>query len=209
MAEERRQNETGPAPPASSGERPESVGEYLATQRRLRGISLDELCERTKIPRRNLERLEAGAFDTQPDGFARGFVRTVALDLGLDADEAVMRLVGEPSPDELAPGSLALGWLVRVAAVAALVVAGLLVWRLALWAGQPEAGDPAGDSAPVTYRRDVVRSLAADAPPPQTSAAAAEAPAAEAAPAAKKAGAPPAEAAPEGPAGAADAAAAE
>src|SRR5262245_65789110 len=73
-----------------------SIGKYLASQRELRGISLDDLAARTKIPRRNLERLESGAFDGQLDGFVRGFVRTVAEALGLDPQEAVMRIVAEP-----------------------------------------------------------------------------------------------------------------
>jgi len=73
-----------------------SVGSYLARQRRLRGISLEELARATRIPQRSLERLEAGAFDTVSDGFVRGFVRTVALALGLDDDEAVSRLLVEP-----------------------------------------------------------------------------------------------------------------
>ena len=61
-----------------------SVGRYLAGQRLLRGISLDDLAVLTKIPRRSLERLEAGAFDHVADGFSRGFVRAVADALGLD-----------------------------------------------------------------------------------------------------------------------------
>ena len=73
-----------------------SVGVYLAQQRRLRGISLDDLSALTRIPRRSLERLEAGAFDRTPDGFARGFVRSVAEALGLDPNEAVMRLLPRP-----------------------------------------------------------------------------------------------------------------
>ncbi len=77
-----------------------SVGLYLAGQRRLRGVSVDELAARTRIPRRNIERLEAGAFDAAPDGFSRGFVRTVAVALGLDADEAVTRLMAEPRADD-------------------------------------------------------------------------------------------------------------
>ena len=79
------------------------VGQYLASQRRLRDISLDELAELTKIPRRSLERLEAGSFDGTSDGFVRGFVRCVAASLGLDPDEAVMRLMDEP--EELAPAA--------------------------------------------------------------------------------------------------------
>ena len=40
------------------------MGQYLANQRRLRRITLEELAERTRIPRRNLERLESGALDS-------------------------------------------------------------------------------------------------------------------------------------------------
>jgi cytoskeletal protein RodZ len=218
VTENRREGGQAPPEQAPAGARPESVGEYLATQRRLRGISLDELCERTKIPRRNLERLESGAFDARPDGFARGFVRAVALDLGLDADEAVMRLVGEPSPEDIAGGTLALGWLVRAAAVAALVIVGLLGWRVLLWAGQPgsgrsgEPGESAAsvDPSPVTYRRDVVRSLANDAPPPAPldaeAAAGAEAPAKTATSPAPAKAAPPKSVAPTAPGPAAPAA---
>ena len=53
-------------------DRTHSVGLYLAGQRRLRGISVDDLAAQTRIPRRNIERLEAGAFDAAPDGFSRG-----------------------------------------------------------------------------------------------------------------------------------------
>jgi cytoskeletal protein RodZ len=89
--------ERGGASPGRESSEPQlSVGRYLARQRRLRGVSLDELAGLTKIPLRSLERLEDGAFDHQADGFTRGFVRTVAEALGLDAEEAVMRLLGEP-----------------------------------------------------------------------------------------------------------------
>ena len=57
----------------------EQIGRYIAQQRRLRGIDLAELAARTRIPRRSLERLEAGAFDQSPDGFSRGFVRVPAM----------------------------------------------------------------------------------------------------------------------------------
>ena len=78
---------TGPA--GSAVDSTDSIGRYLARQRRLRGVSLDDLAAQTCIPRRSLERLEDGAFDRQADGFVRGFVRTVAAALGLDAEEAV------------------------------------------------------------------------------------------------------------------------
>jgi cytoskeletal protein RodZ len=135
-----------------------SIGRYLASQRRLRGISLEELATRTRIPLRSLERLEGGAFDRQADGFARSFVRTVADALGLDPDEAVTRLLREPTD---ADGESAAPRRLRRLAVAvglALAVAGLGVglWR---WlASAPEDGAP--DRSEVVTRRDAVRDLA-------------------------------------------------
>lgn len=74
------------------------IGEYLRRQRVLRGISTEELASITRIPLRSLERLESGQFDGEIDGFVRGFVRTVASALGLDADDAISRMLLEPDP---------------------------------------------------------------------------------------------------------------
>jgi hypothetical protein len=74
------------------------IGEYLRRQRLLRGISTEELASITRIPLRSLERLENGQFDGETDGFVRGFVRTVASALGLDADDAIARMLREPTP---------------------------------------------------------------------------------------------------------------
>ena len=136
-----------------------SIGRYLARQRSLRGVSLDELADRTRIPRRSLERLEDGAFDRQPDGFARGFVRTVAQALGLDADEAVMRLLEEPpsGDDELAYRRDALRrWAIGGALLLGASAAVFGLWSL--WGG---ASDSTGQaSGQIVYRRDAVRVLA-------------------------------------------------
>lgn len=149
----------GGRPEAAEAER--SIGRYLASQRQLRGISLDELAARTRIPRRNLERLESGVFDGQQDGFVRGFVRTVAAALGLDPREAVMRMVGEPpgSDDEWRRRRL---W----SAVAVAVVVGALLLGVGLglrfalrWIVEPAGGPPE-----LIYRRDAVRSLAEQGP---------------------------------------------
>jgi hypothetical protein len=150
--------------PASPEDRPEaeepadrSIGRYLASQRRLRGISLDELAARTKIPRRNLERLESGVFDSQADGFVRGFVRTVAEALGLDPREAVMRLVGEPPGGDEDWRHRHVWTLAGLAAVAGLllVLLGLGLRFATRWVVEPSGGEPE-----VVYRRDAVRSLA-------------------------------------------------
>ena len=141
-------------------ERPEpSIGRYLAAQRRLRGFSLEELAWLTKIPLRSLERLEAGAFDRSSDGFARGFVRTVAGALGLDPDETVNRLLSEPlvSDDEVAPQHLAmLRW--GLVAGAALLVIALVLGVRTLTARRAETA--AEETTPVVYRHDAVRALA-------------------------------------------------
>ncbi len=148
------------APLSDAAERP-AIGAYLARQRRLRGISIEDLSARTKIPRRSLERLEAGAFDRAADGFTRGFVRAVAAALGLDPDDAVARLLSEPASggdqdDERRSRQLRS----RVALGAALILAAgalvLVLWGLrALWPA-PEGGPDAS----LLYRRDAVRALA-------------------------------------------------
>ena len=143
-----------------------SIGSYLARQRRLRGVSVDELASLTRIPRRSLERLEAGAFDDTPDGFVRGFVRTVAAALGLDPDEAVNRLLREPREDEALLLAKArherrkLALRLGLAAAALLVV--LALGRLSVWVF---AGESEG-SGPVVYRHDTLRALA-DPPEPE------------------------------------------
>lgn len=142
------------------GEAAEAIGSYLARQRTLRGISLDELAAATRIPVRSLQRLESGAFDRMPDGFARGFVRTVALALGLPPDETVARMLPEATDDARARGrgfvpgrrTLALAGLLAAAAIA-----------LVAWKGAQIL--PTGwtrDRDETLVRRDAIKALAAD-----------------------------------------------
>jgi hypothetical protein len=136
----------------------EGVGAWLARQRQIRGVDLEELARRTRIPRRSLERLEAGAFDGQRDGFARGFVRSVAAALGLDADDAVGRLLPEAGVRERAaspPLRRVLLVLVGLGAAAALGTASVrLASRLLATTSAPEPVQASG------VRRDAVRALA-------------------------------------------------
>lgn len=128
----------------------------------MRGISLDDLSALTKIPRRSLERLEDGAFDGQSDGFSRGFVRTVAEALGLEAEEAVLRLLGEPDEADDAGSSGRARWIrgASIAVAVAAVFAGLIAagWYLVAALDAPDAGSP--DASAIVYRRDAVRALA-------------------------------------------------
>src|SRR5262245_49204132 len=65
-------------------------GDRLRREREMRGITLDEITESTKISRRHLEALESEHFDQLPGGvFNKGFVRAYARFLGIDEDRAV------------------------------------------------------------------------------------------------------------------------
>lgn len=67
-----------------------SFGENLRRERELRGVSLRDIAEGTKISLRFLQALEEDRVDVLPGGlFPRAFVKQYALFLGLDADKAV------------------------------------------------------------------------------------------------------------------------
>jgi len=137
-----------------------SIGRYLAQQRVLREISVQELASLTKIPLRSIERLEAGAFDREPDGFARGFVRTVAVALGLDPDDAVTRLLAEPPDDDIEERRVPS---FRIVIATALALAGLGVLGATLWGLTAALRSDTTDDRPlpdIVYRRDVVAELA-------------------------------------------------
>jgi cytoskeleton protein RodZ len=69
----------------------------------MRGVSLDDIAEATKIGTRSLRALEEEHFELLPGGiFNKGFVRAYAKYLGLNEDEAVadyLTAAGESSPD--------------------------------------------------------------------------------------------------------------
>lgn len=136
----------------------EPIGAYLSGQRRLRGITLDELARRTCIPLRSLERLESGAFDGSPDGFARGFVRTVAVALGLDPDDAVSRMLPEARPvshPRTSPLPEPWPWLGVL-----LTLLGVAALGMVLLEGRSGPPDPTDLQAQRVHRRDAVRELA-------------------------------------------------
>jgi hypothetical protein len=134
------------------------IGAYLAGQRKLRGISRQELAELTRIPIRSLERLETGHFDCIDDGFARGFVRTVSAALGLDPVDTLTRMLPEPVGPHEGPifRRLALGRVLLIAG-ALVVVAGSVGIVSAVVRPVPErrVEEPEG-----LRRRDPVRALA-------------------------------------------------
>jgi len=171
-------------PPLTEDERARgersSIGAYLERQRVLRHITLDELEATTRIPRRSLERLEAGAFDHDRDAFARSFVRTVATALGLDANEAVTRLLAEAAPDRgmHAARRLRIGRVLALGAGIAVLAAVLGFWRAGISLPRFSSGPPSERA--IVHRRDAVHELAEEArarglrplPPPQEDASA-------------------------------------
>jgi cytoskeletal protein RodZ len=69
-----------------------SFGEELQREREIRGISLKEIADSTKISKRFLEAIERNDHRTLPAPvFTRGFVREYARYLGLNAEEMVSR----------------------------------------------------------------------------------------------------------------------
>ena len=80
-----------------------SFGERLKREREMREVSLNELTKSTRISQRFLEALENEDWGKLPGGvFGRGFVRTIALYLGLDEES----LLGEY---DLARGDISRG----------------------------------------------------------------------------------------------------
>ncbi len=150
---------SGPKKPGAKSGEGGSIGAYLKRQRKLRGLSLADLESATRVPKRSLERLEAGAYDGIPDGFARGFVRTVAGAIGLDPEETVARMLAEPEwvGDGRRPAWMTTLWV----ASGALVVVSLVLVMVGGVRATKSAAPVPGD-APVLRRFDAVRALAAE-----------------------------------------------
>jgi cytoskeleton protein RodZ len=68
----------------------ETLGRFLKRERDLRGVSLREIAETTKIPLRVLEALEADDYDSMPPrAFVVGFLRAYARCLKIDPQEVI------------------------------------------------------------------------------------------------------------------------
>lgn len=85
-----------------------AFGEKLRREREMRGVTLDEISESTKISRRHLESLEKEDFDSLPGGvFNKGFVRAYARFVGINEDQAVADYVAvagdSPIPEDKFP----------------------------------------------------------------------------------------------------------
>ena len=81
-----------------------AFGDKLRREREMRGITLSEISESTKISKRWLQALEDEQFEQLPGGvFNRGFVRAYARFLGINDEQAVADYIAasnEPEPPE-------------------------------------------------------------------------------------------------------------
>ena len=123
------------------------IGSSLREARIRHGVELAQVDADTQIRTRYLKALEDERFDLIPgDAYARGFLRTYADYLGLDAelfvDEYRARFAPpeEPLPQLIQRRRIDLRWLPAPGAVGALVAVGLVVvlaWRLDNTSSEP------------------------------------------------------------------------
>jgi cytoskeleton protein RodZ len=124
-----------------------SIGEQLRRAREAKGLSLDDVASRTRIPIRHLQNIEREDWDALPAAtYAVGFTRNYANAVGLDGATLARELrerIGGPShraaapeyyaqadPARVPPKSLVFG-----AIFVAILVAAYLLWRSTLDGG--------------------------------------------------------------------------
>ena len=84
-----------------------SIGHCLKAERETRRLSIEEVSNTTRIPRKTLESLEDDRFEDLPSGvFVRGFIKAYASAVEIDADDILARF-DEQRPSALPPTPLA------------------------------------------------------------------------------------------------------
>ena len=122
----------------------QSTGELLRRAREQKGLSLEDIAKKTRIPQRHLASIETGDFDALPGrtyaiGFAKSYARTVGLsdasigsqlraemdEQGHGAYQAESSGYAPANPSSIPP--LYLAW--TAGGIGILVLVGYLVWR--------------------------------------------------------------------------------
>ncbi len=133
------------------------VGERLAAARAAQGLSLDDVVQRTRVPRRHLEMIETGHYEGLPAiPYSAGFVKTYGQAVGLDGAELAREFRAEVSRVEqirhvaepFRPADPA-RMPSRILAFVAFGVAVLLASGYALWRGGGSNADERASLAPV------------------------------------------------------------
>ena len=77
----------------------EDFGSYLKAERELRGVTLEELHTKTRIPMHYLQALEKNLFDEMPEEvFIRGYIRSFAKVIGANEDEMLSAYIDITKP---------------------------------------------------------------------------------------------------------------
>ncbi len=143
-----------------------SVSEELRRERDLRGISLEEIADETKIGIRFLEAIETGRLEIIPGEFyRRACLRAYASYLGLDADRvlstykyesalhpAAPQLLQENQGGESGSSSKTAKWVALLVAVVGLGGVAVAVWPVGESVGSLET--PAAPSPPVVEENE-------------------------------------------------------
>ena len=86
---------------------PGDFGRRLREARERRGISLRQIANATKIGMRALEALERNDISRLPGGiFSRAFVRSYAIEVGLDPETTLQEFIAQFPPDSVTVGHL-------------------------------------------------------------------------------------------------------
>lgn len=126
---------------------PSSIGDYLKAERKTRRLSIEEVSNTTRIPRRALESLEDDRFEDLPSGvFVRGFIKAYASAVAIDADEVLARF-DEQHPKTLPPAPLATvhsgrGYGALLLAITTVALFAIIVATFALVRRAPAQDDP-------------------------------------------------------------------
>src|SRR5215470_15995452 len=87
---------------------PVDFGRKLRDARERKGVSLRQIAAATKISVAVLEALERNDISRLPGGiFSRAFVRSYAIEVGLDPEETIQDFIAQFSADSVSAGHLA------------------------------------------------------------------------------------------------------
>ncbi|MFQ5354430.1 MAG: helix-turn-helix domain-containing protein [Thermodesulfobacteriota bacterium] len=140
----------------------ESPGTCIKRERELRGFSIKDVHEATRIPEKNLLALEADDFEALPQqAFVKGYIRACCKYMGLDETDLVLRyelfIKDDTSEEEPPPPEEEKSPVIKAVSlsskqiVTALVVIGLVIIVLFyLLRGPSRQGEPAKGFAPAT-----------------------------------------------------------
>jgi cytoskeletal protein RodZ len=128
---------TGTATAAEPAAPAESFGRYLLRERELRGVSLEQIAEQTRIGMSYLRALEQDDLSRLPPRvFVLGFIRAYAHVVGLSPDEAALRFdeLHQEGKDEevsmIARLPRRRRFALAVLVAAAVVAVGVAIWLL-------------------------------------------------------------------------------